>query len=405
MMKLKIKQWVWIAAVIIFGMMIPAVRVLADNELLITFQVDTGEASFPMEISMEFKNMDTGKTAVIECNYDNSYRWVAALEEGKYTLSSYKVMSYGSEGGVPQELDYVVAFDDFGVFLYEGDKTVTGTVMDRATYEAIYGRQDQEDPEEEPADLSWIHDGTTDHNVANPQEATNQVDIAYYTIPQDNKYFPGWTVMEIQDWYKQQVREYLATDYAQDYMQRWNYFDEEWIYEAVAEFAAEEITYYPTEEYGPNEENVGQELRGLNGFTLHNGTFWRDLVYYCPNKEEYPAFYEANKKLLTFILEYYWETGVQLNFNIWDYNDLPAVIAFPAASSPEDPEEKDAAQGIDAPEADDGGTAQASGTRGEAASTPEEESGKAGYILIGILGAVLVCGAGAGVYFYRRKDR
>lgn len=404
MTKLKIKQWVWIAAVIIFGMMVPAVKVLADNELLITFQVDTGEASFPMEISMEFKNMDTGKTAVIECNYDNGYRWVAALEEGKYTLSSYKVMSYGSEGGVPQELDYIVAFDDFGVFLYEGDKTVTGTVMDRATYEAIYGRQDQEDPEEEPVDLSWIHDGTTDHNVANPQEATNQVDIAYYTIPQDNAYFPGWTVMEIQEWYKQQVRDYLATDYAQDYIQQWEYLDEEWIYEAVAEFAAEDITYYPTEEYGPNEEDVVQELRGLNGFRISTDSAWGDLVYYCPNKEEYPAFYEANKKLLTFILEYYWETGVQLNFNIWDYNDLPEAVAFPM-TSPADSEDEDAAPDIAAPESDDDVAAETSGTRGEAAPALEEESGGAGYILIGILVAVLVCGVGAGVYFYRRKDR
>ncbi len=400
----------YVIAIICFAIMMPTIKVLADNELLITFQIDTGEESFPMEISMEFQNETTGESVLVECSYDSDYQWVMALEEGEYTLSSYKVTSSESEGGVPQELDYIVQFDDFDVSLNEGDKTVTGIVMDRSTYEAIYGTQEEPEEEEEetPLDFSWLRDGTTDYNVENPQEATNEVDIAYYTIPQDNQYFPGWTVMEIQEWYKQQVRNYLDTDYARSYLQvhEYVYADEEeyeqWFYEKVSVFAAEDITYYPTEEYramGP-----GQSMRGLNGFTLEVYGSYSSLVNSFATKEECTEFYEANKKLLDFILEYYWETGIQLNFNIWDYNDLPEAVAFLVTPSPssEDLEEEDAAPDIAVPESDEAVEAL---NVGEEAVQEEQESGKAGYILVGIICAVLACGVGAGIYFYRKKDQ
>lgn len=396
-------------AIIILGMTAPALNAFADNELLITFQIDTGEASFPMVVSMEFENEVTGKSILVECSYDTDYQWIMALDEGKYTLVSYKVYSSGSGTEVPQDLDYIVEFNDFSVSLSEGDKTVTGIAMDRATYEAIYGAEEEteEAEEEEPLDSSWIHDGTTDHNVANPLEATNEADIAYYTIPQDNEYFPGWTVIEIQEWYKQQVRNYLDTDYAQNYLQthEYAYADEneytEFFYEKVAAFAAEDIIYYPTEEYGP--KGPGQSLRGLNGFTMEIGSAYSSLVDVFESKSECTEFYEVNKRLLDFIMQYYWETGIQLNFNIWEYSDLPEVVAFPEISL--DSEEEDAAPVPDIPAPDTDDDIETSNSGEGAVEMPEKENDATGFILIGIICAVVVCGAGVGVYFYRKKDR
>lgn len=406
-MTLKRKIICFTGAAVICAMMMlmmPAVKVLADNELLITFQVDIGETSFPIIISIEFTNKSTGRTVPVECNYENDYQWKMALEEGEYTLTSYKVTTSGGGSGIPQELDYVVEFDDFRVSLNEGDKTVTGFTMDRRTYEALYGREErEEEPDETSRDLSWIHDGTTDHNVANPQEATNEIDIAYYTIPQDNEYFPGWTVIEIQEWYKQEVNNYLATEYAQDYILRHgNRFDdekdyEEYIYEKVAIFAAEDITYYPSEEYGPREP--GQCQKGLNGLTIINYGSYSTLVSIFQSNEECAEFYEANKMLLNFILEYYWETGVQLNFNIWDYDDLPVMAVFQETSSPENREEEGTASDFQTSAAVDSGSIEIV----ETTQQPEKESGTAGYIMAGTICVVLVCGVCTGIYFYRKK--
>lgn len=274
-----------------------------ETTMKITIKMNIPDDSYPMNIQMYFTNRDTNKQYYVECSADQNYEYYLSAPAGTYTLSSYAV--YNIANDPPLLLDYVITFPDFAVTPADNDKVYSGDMMERALYEAINGTTEEETTEG--------HTGDSASNVADPMQTTNEQEIAYYTIPEDNAYFPGWTIIEIQSWYKDAVATFLQTDFAiqmeEEYLGGNSPLTNkmpEYYYEGVNNWTSRAASSYSSL----------QETALLNRVERYNA-------------EETQDFYQVQKKIYDFIADYYKQTGLQLNFSIWNYTSIadPGITA------------------------------------------------------------------------------
>lgn len=316
-----------------------------DYVVNVEFEVESETISFPMVIDMYFED-DEKEQFFVECAYNEGYITQMPMPIGHYQMTHYECFTHNEEQNLLDPVDYVIEVTPFTVKKEDGQngaaKRVAVTATERAVYNALHSKQQEtESNTSDYDDLSWLHDGSTEHNVEDPYHSTDQREIAYYTIPQDNKYFPGWTVIEIQSWYKDEVADFLKTDFCTsgDVLKIFNNgmhvgtnSEIRGKYPATATLQDAEY-YYCQVEYRTTKNDLSYNAGGSRsfekGWSSMDSDWVMNVYVFHPDEtktEETRRFCEAQDRIFSFIADYYLETGVQLNFSVWNYDDITEPV-------------------------------------------------------------------------------
>ena len=153
-----------------------------DYVVNVEFEVESETISFPMVIDMYFED-DEKEQFFVECAYNEGYITQMPMPIGHYQLTHYECFTHNEEQNLLDPVDYVIEVTPFTVKKEDGQngaaKRVAVTATERAVYNALHSKQQEaESNTSDYDDLSWLHDGSTEHNVEDPYHSTDQREIA-----------------------------------------------------------------------------------------------------------------------------------------------------------------------------------------------------------------------------------
>lgn len=223
-------------------------------------------------------NTGTNEDTSIMLQPGNGYKYTFTLELGTYTL---KESSVTTTDGFP--LGYHVEMDDFTMDLTNpnGDWhwDVEGKV--RATV-----------PTSEPKDDPWDDDFWGDDS--NDDEGDDP-DIFTFKVDDDDPYFPGMTIPEIQEWYTGEVSSFIESGRTD---------------KKLSDFQ-DSVTAWTSYVANPGDQ------RQIAKYQV-----WVENY----NVDDTKDFYAVQKKMYDFLKDYSEKHGVSLNFSTWTY-DVPVPPA------------------------------------------------------------------------------
>lgn len=273
------KMFMLLFAVVLLTLAVPYKARANDGEILgmLDVKVETGDVK--ANVVLELTNLDTGVVYNLSLPYaiQNHYGFITPI--GTYRVTGSKVRSTDNKA----DLEFRVEMEDVTLDLSNPN-----------------------------GDWTWYAVGKLVPVLVEPTKAVEKDDsnsLAKWKLPEDNAYFPNMTIPEIQQWYVDEVTAFLDGNEA---------------YQSKTVESYTKGVAALCKALGRNDEAA---IR-----TRYRGTV--DLY-----KEEFPRFYEAQKKIHDFIKDYYDETGSILNFNVWTYSTVakqPEATPTPAVEDNKD---------------------------------------------------------------------